>query len=93
MMASSSHAVQARPWCAWHTNEIVRAGPEAFGYSTFEEMWKDFFVFAAVRNPYTRAASSYDYIYGRHEVGITLVQLADAAVLCSGCQDDGCVQD
>lgn len=65
--------MHSRPACMWHTNEIVRAGPAAFGYTSFEAMWADYFVFTTVRNPYTRAASSYDYIYARHEVRAAFV--------------------
>ena len=49
---------------------MTKAGPEAFGFQSFDELWEAYTVFALVRNPYQRAASSYDYILDRRKVGV-----------------------
>lgn len=50
-------------------NELQRQGaPHTFGFDTWQAMWRNYTVFALVRNPFDRAASAYDYIQSEREV-------------------------
>lgn len=37
-------------------------GPQAFGFDSFQQMWRNFTVILPARNPFSRAASAYDYL-------------------------------
>lgn len=62
--------MQTDPLCWWSAGDMVNHGAAAFGYADFDELWRDYTVFALVRNPYDRAGSSYDYILDRRQVRI-----------------------
>lgn len=72
---------QKRPHCLWQSAELARAGHAALGFDSWEALWRNYTVFTAARNPFTRAASSYDYIYARHEVRGAFFVVAMASVL------------
>lgn len=81
---SNDKCVQIGPPCLWRNSDMVRVGgARAFGYGSWAELWRDYLVFAPVRNPYERAASSYDYIRSlRTKVRILLITWFRACHCC-----------
>lgn len=61
---------QAGTPCFKSVDEWTRHGkaPQDFNYTSWEELYQDYFVFTVARNPYSRAASAYDFLYGLKEV-------------------------
>lgn len=65
-----------RAWCLQRNGHCMFAphqlqrqgGPVALGFKNWHEMWLNYTVFTTVRNPYNRAASSYDYMEAERKV-------------------------
>ena len=62
--------LQRRTNCFRRVHEWIEHGynPQNFSYPSWQAMYQDFLVFTLVRNPYSRAASGYDFIYQEHGV-------------------------
>ena len=66
--------LQKQGHCFWWKDRLLGDGPEALGYPTWDSLWQDYTVFAVVRNPFDRAASSYQYIYAERQVSSSAVR-------------------
>lgn len=84
--------VQTQPLCFLTADEMAAIGLEALGYASWHALWEGYTIAGAVRNPYARAASTFDALLTRRPVRrpVQCCQLVYIAVnlftLLSTCQ-------
>ena len=64
--------VQEAGHCFFWGHRFFSRDTKKMGYSSWEALWKDYTVFGLARNPYDRAASSYEYMYSERRVRSTV---------------------